>query len=766
MTIPFATQSRRIRGMVLGLLALLAPVAGAATLPALIPAPASITMQDGNFLLRTGTQMQLRGDGAAPVGDYLDNLLARERGIRLTRANRASHGLLLSIAPLAFDAKASPESYRLVVDPGSIRISAPDARGLFYGAVTLWQLATPDAATGEVRIPALKIEDAPRFGWRGYMLDSARHFESVAEIESLLDAMALHKLNVFHWHLSDDQGWRVEIRAYPELTRTGGCRASAENPASPLECGWYTQAQIRHVVDYAARRNITIVPEIDMPGHATAAIAAYPQLGVSGQRIPVSNERGIHANLFNVDESTFAFLDTVMGEIAGLFPSPFIHVGGDEAIKDQWNASPRIQARMRELGIKDADALQSYFIGRMGNSLARHGKRLIGWDEILEGGRLPANAAVMSWRGTEGGIQAARSGHDVVMSPTRDMYLDYLQTASPNEPFGRLALITLRRFYEFEPVPAELDAKDRTHVLGLQSNMWTGAFTTFDIIQHNTFPRLAATAETGWSPASRKDYADFLRRLPVQLERYRRLGIAYARTPFEVLADAKPGADGKGATVSLSTPLEYDIRYTLDGSVPVASSRRYAAPFDVPMPARIRAAVFSGDRRLEDDASLDEHVDAASLRRREDTGMTACPNTPGPALRLAGSPYPDGKRPLYNVDIMGPCWQWQGAPGAGMHRVRVRAARLPYTFRLTAAELAKRRFLPARTPEGELDIRSGSCNGPVVASAALPALTTTQGPADIAAALQEVPAATDLCIRFTGGTEHGLWVLDEVELLP
>jgi hexosaminidase len=290
--------------------------------------------------------------------------------------------------------------------------------------------------------------------------------------------------------------------------------------------------------------------------------------------------------------------------------------------------------------------------------------------------------------------------------------------------------------------------------------------TTFDIIQHNTFPRLAATAETGWSPASRKDYADFLQRLPVQLQRYRRLGIAYARTPFEVLADAKPDADGKGATVSLSTPLEYDIRYTLDGSVPVASSQRYAAPFDVPMPARIRAAVFSGDRRLEDDAGLDVHVDAASLHRREDTGMAACPNAPGPALRLAGSPDADGKRPLYNVDIMGPCWQWQTAPGAGMHHVRVRAARLPYTFRLTAAELAKRRFLPARTPEGELDIRSGSCDGPVVASAALPALTTTQGPADIAAALQEVPAATDLCIRFTGGTEHGLWVLDEVELLP
>lgn len=764
MSSPVAAPLRLFRSMVPWLLVLLAPGAVAGTAPALVPAPASLTMQEGSFVLRSGSALRSEGAGAAQVGAYLQALLASTRRISLSPADRPGQDLLLTVQPQAFDASASPERYRLQITADGIQISAPHARGLFYGAVTLWQLATPDAASGPVRMPALQIEDFPRFAWRGYMLDSARHFESVAQIEALLDAMALHKLNVFHWHLTDDQGWRVEIGAYPELTRTGGCRGRSEDPAAGRECGWYSQQQIRHIVAYAAQRNITVVPEIDMPGHATAAIAAYPELGVTGQRLAVSNERGVHANLFNVEESTFAFLDKVMDEIAGLFPAAFVHVGGDEAIKDQWEASPRVQARMDELGIADSQRLQSYFIGRMAESLARRGKRLIGWDEILEGG-LPANAAVMSWRGTAGGLQAARLGHDVVMSPTRAMYLDYLQTASPNEPFGRLALNTLRDFYDFEPVPAQLEAKDRAHVLGLQSNMWTGELTTFDIIEHNTFPRLAATAETGWSPATRKDYADFLQRLPVQLLRYRQLAIAYARTPLEVMVDARPVKDTDSATVWLSTPLEYSIHYTLDGSAPTLASPRYAAALQVALPTRIRAATFAQGQRL-DQVELDTRLDTAWLHRRDDTGMVACPDAPGPALRLAGSPDEHGKRPLYNVDIMAPCWQWLAAPTADMRRIRVRAARIPYSFRLTAAERDKRRFLPAHTAEGELDIRSGSCQGQVVASAPLPARSTRQGPTDIVTPLRGAPATTDLCIRFTGGTDHGLWVLDQVELLP
>jgi hexosaminidase len=290
------------------------------------------------------------------------------------------------------------------VSPQRILVSAGNERGLFYGAVTLWQLATRNDAA-RIGIPALHIDDAPRFAWRGLMLDSARHFQSVADIKQLLDAMALHKLNTFHWHLTDDQGWRIQIRKYPKLTEVGGCRIPAGDggvdpqTGKPVPyCGYYTQDQIRDVVHYAAQRHITIVPEIDVPGHAQAAIAAYPELGVLGDKPTVSNEWGVNTYLFNNEEATFRFLENVLAEVVELFPGTYVHVGGDEAVKDQWIASPRVQARMRELGARDEMAMQGLLIKRLEKFLAAHGKRLIGWDEILEGG-LPQEATVMSWRG-------------------------------------------------------------------------------------------------------------------------------------------------------------------------------------------------------------------------------------------------------------------------------------------------------------------------------------------------------------------------------
>jgi len=754
----------RLFRQMLPALAILMSMPVLAGIPALIPAPAVLEMKDGAFRLDAGASVFVRGEHAGRAAESLQMLLAQSHALALNRVEDDQAAIALVVDGAGFAADASPESYRLQIASDHVRIEAPDARGLLYGAVTLWQVVSGSEydADGALVLPALQIEDTPRFGWRGYMLDSARDFQSVAQIEQILDAMLVHKLNRFHWHLTDDQGWRVEIKAYPELTKTGGCRVPPQAPNAPPQCGWYTQEDIRHLVRYAAARNITIVPEIDVPGHATAAIASYPALGAAREQLAVSTARGVHPNLFNIEESTFAFLDTVLGEIAGLFPGEYIHIGGDEALKGQWEASAQVQKRMRELGIADMDRLQSYFIGRMQKSLARHGKRLIGWDEILDGG-LPPEATVMSWRGTEGGIAAARQGHDVVMSPTHSVYLNYLQTDSAHEPAGSLSLNPMQRVYAFEPVPDELPPAQQRHILGVQGNLWNTASSTFAGTLHNTFPRLAAVAETAWSPRERKDYADFLQRLPAQLQRYRLLKIPYAQTPFEVMVKAEIETDGR-ARITLDTPLDYLIHYTLDGSEPTAASAHYQQPFSITLPQRIRAAVFYAGAPLA--AAMDTRIDHPWLHRRESSAMQPCGDAPHLGWRLPG-PARSGQVPRYNVHLFAPCWRWPDAPVQGIHKIRVTAARLYYHVYLTPEEDAKRSFLPARSEHGELDIRLGSCEGPVIASAALPGIAPEDGAVSVDAAFAADGAEmADLCLRFTGDTRPLMWVLDRVELLP
>jgi hexosaminidase len=590
----------------------------------------------------------------------------------------------------------------------------------------------------------------------------------------MLDAMALHKLNVFHWHLTDDQGWRIQIRKYPRLTEIGGCRIpggdagiDAVTGQPRRYCGWYTQDQIRDVIAYAAERHITVVPEIDVPGHATAAISAYPELGVDGTAMPVSNQRGIHANLFNVEEEAFAFLSDVLAEVTELFPGQYVHIGADEAVKTQWQQSPRVQARMRELGIADEAALQSWFVQRLEKILAARGRLLIGWDEILEGG-LPPATTVMSWRGIEGGIEAARQGHDVVMSPVSAMYLDYLQTHSPNEPAGRPKIIPLDVFYNFEPVPEALTAAERKHILGLQANMWTGDTRSFAGVEHNTFPRLAAMAETGWTPASKKNYASFLQRLPEQLHRYQTLGIGYAQTPFEVMADAallpSPGDSPHGdVQVALSNPLGYLIRYSLDAGQSDSAWLDYQQPLRLKLPVSLRVAAFAGGESLHSVQRFD--FTRASLLDRSDEELALC-TMDGPVLRMEDDGPADGPRALFNVAIFEPCWRWNDAPLDGIAAVRVRAGRLPYLIQL-GAEDAKRRFLPAETAHGELDIRIDGCQGQRLLTAPLPARPGDDGFITVQAALPvSATGSHDLCIRFTGDTRPAMWVLDRITLLP
>ncbi|MGH8027593.1 MAG: beta-N-acetylhexosaminidase, partial [Pseudoxanthomonas sp.] len=516
---------QRAAAMALVWLVVCAPdAASAATAsePALIPVPASMQRHEGSFPVSPATQVLALDPQARAAAEQFAAFVAKSHAVALKvrQADGANKGAIrFRIDPQA--AGTAPESYTLEIDPQHAIVSARDPRGLFYGAVTLWQLLPPGDA-GSLSLPALRIEDTPRFAWRGLMLDSARHFQTVDQIKQLLDAMALHKLNTFHWHLTDDQGWRIEIKQYPKLAEVGGCRIPAGDGGMDAAgqpkpyCGYYTQEQIREVVRYAAALHIAIVPEIDVPGHATAAITAYPQLGVLDTPLAVSNEWGVNTNLFNVEESTFVLLENVLGEVVALFPGTYVHVGGDEAVKDQWKASARVQERIRELGVKDEAGMQSYMIKRLEKYLVAKHRRLIGWDEILEGG-LPEEATVMSWRGIEGGIQAANQGHDVVMSPSSELYLDYLQTDSPNEPPGRPATIPLKQVCAFEPVPAALAADKRSHILGLQANTWTEHMRTFARVQHAVFPRIAALAETAWSPLRNKSWDGFLARLPAQL---------------------------------------------------------------------------------------------------------------------------------------------------------------------------------------------------------------------------------------------------------
>ncbi len=748
------------------LLALIALQAHAddAAMPSLVPLPAHYQAGGGKaFVLQHGARIGGSDAAGQRVAGQFVQLLQQNGGPRLQVADDAARAQIRFRLDAAADDNA--EGYVLDVTQKGIDVRARTEAGLFYGAVTAAQLLTGDTAG---QAAAAHISDAPRFVWRGFMLDSARHFQSMDEIKKLLDTMAQHKLNTFHWHLTDDQGWRMEIKRYPRLTEVGSCRVNLGDAGrngvtgEPRRyCGYYTQEQIREIVAYAAALHIQVIPEIDVPGHATAAIVAYPELGTTDQKLVINNEWGVFPNLFNTEDSTFQFLENVLEEVTQMFPARYVHVGGDEAVKDQWIASRRVQQRMHELGARDEMEMQSHIIKRLEKFLEQHDRRLIGWDEILEGG-LPPEATVMSWRGTEGGLKAANEGHDVVMSPVTHMYMDYLQTDSPNEPPGRPTTIPLRKVYEFEPVPDALAADKRSHILGLQANMFTEHTRNDRNLEHNLFPRLAAVAETGWSPQAARGFDGFLQRLPRQLQRYRAMGIAYAQTPFQV--DMRATGDyGSGKTqVTLDNPLDYPVHYTLDGSTVSRQSPLYTAPLQLPLPVKLQAAVFFDGKPL---ATANHYiVTANSLRVRDSTQLGMCPNGGKLLLRLEDDGPAEGRRAVFNVNIFNPCWLWQDVDLSSIGRIRVHAGHIPYNFQLAHDEPA-RKFAPAQRAHGEMEVLA-NCEGTPLAVMPLPAAPGEDGFVTFESALTQPTKRGDLCIRFTGDTRPDMWVLDHVELLP
>ncbi len=586
---------------------------------AVVPRPVSLERQDGSFLITSAARIAVPQNDreAERVARYLSERLRTAFGLDVPVSDRPpveAHAVILlrrSGSP-----SAGAEGYELSVTPAAISIEAPEAAGLFYGVQTLLQLLPPEAygsagaAGGPAVVPCVRIEDRPRLPWRGMLLDCSRHFFPKEFVKRYLDYLAMHKMNTFHWHLTDDQGWRIEIKKHPRLTEVGAWRVDHEDihwnnrPAQkPGEKatygGFYTQDDIREVLAYAAERHIIVVPEIEMPGHCTSALAAYPDLSCTGGpfTLPPGGLWPISDVYCPGNEAVFAFLEDVLDEVLALFPSKIIHIGGDEVDKSRWKVCPKCQARMKAEGLKSEEELQSWFVRRIEAYLNARGRTLLGWDEILEGGLAP-NAAVMSWRGFEGGMAAAKAGHPVVMTPTAFCYYDYLQGDPALEPPGIGGYVPLSKAYAFEPVPEGLTPEEAGRIIGAQANLWTEFIPTPSHAEYMTFPRIAAMAETGWTPAADKSWPDFLRRLTVQLRRYDRMNVHYARSLFAVRMEAAPEPGRGGLKLAMTTESDRpDIRYNLDGRDPEPGSTAYAGPLMIEKPAVIRAAVFAGGKR-------------------------------------------------------------------------------------------------------------------------------------------------------------------------
>ena len=554
----------------------------------IVPRPVSIRYSAGTFILTSHTRILATDAESRRVAELFNDFLLNHHGMRLNFATGTSTRENIISFSQQRGRELPPEGYRLSIGRKSIRVTGR-AAGLFYGMQTLTQLL-PLGPHNSIDLPSLEIKDYPRFAYRGVLLDVSRHFFSVTYLKKYLDLLAQYKINRFHWHLTDDQGWRIEIKKYPKLTDIGS-RPSQFMKGSDLESypsddppygGYYTQDQIKDIVAYAKERFITIIPEIEMPGHSQAALSAYPELACSFTRPGANGASELPGHIFCPKPETFTFLENVLNEVISLFPGPDIHIGGDEVPRDEWRQSPEAQAIIKREGLGSEDELQSFFTKHMEKFLNSKGRRMIGWDEILEGG-IPRNAIVMSWRGQSGGIQAAQKKHHVIMSPTDFCYFDYYQGNPQREPPSIGGYLTLATVYSYDPVPKELTSEEQKYILGVQGNVWGEYISTIDHLEYMVFPRLFALSEVAWSPVEGKSYDDFRRRLPYQLGRLERQGVNYRIPEPDGLQDFYTATQDH-ATVELRpvTPGS-QIYYTLDGSTPSDQSRRYQSPLEIPL---------------------------------------------------------------------------------------------------------------------------------------------------------------------------------------
>ena len=580
--------------------------------PGIIPLPAFVQFGEGVFTL----------DAKVPVYvDSADESLLRTVAF-LNERLQAAAGFSLSViaddplshgderAVFILEAGLPTEAYNLEITPRRVLIEYGDGAGVFYALQTLFQLL-PDAIFADSRqrgvkweLPCCSIEDKPRFAYRGMHLDCCLHFFDIDFLKKYIDVMALHKVNRFHWHLTEDQGWRIEIKKYPLLTEKGQWRK--ETVVGSLSSGiydgiphggYYTQDEIRDLVRYAAERHVTIIPEIELPGHALAAISCYPELSCGLEdHYETATRWGIFKQVFCPKEETFKFLEDVFDEVIELFPSEFIHIGGDECPKSSWKQCPHCQALIRKLGLKDEFELQSWFIQRMEKYINSKGRQIIGWDEILQGGLAP-NASVMSWLGEEGGIKAAQQHHTVVMAPYPKYYLDYWQADPDSEPLAMGGPTLLRTMYEYNPVPEVLTKEEQRYIIGVEGCVWTEYMPTPARVEYMAWPRMCAIAESGWSKGA-KDWEAFTRRLETHLPRLDRLGVAYCKAFFDPLITLHPDTEySKVVTMSVDAP-DAEIHYTLDGSTPTAASPVYEIPFAINRQQTVTAVAIRDGKPL------------------------------------------------------------------------------------------------------------------------------------------------------------------------
>lgn len=576
----------------------------------IIPKPLDVNSKgDASFLLKDGVAViypennQKMQDNAEFLVDYVE----KQTGVKLTsHAGMPVDGAICLTLDLSDD---NAEAYKLIVNDKRVCISGASEAGVFYGIQTL-RKSLPVAQDINVNLSAVEIYDKPRFAYRGAMLDVARHFYTVDEVKTFIDMLALHNINRFHWHLTDDQGWRIEIKKYPKLMSVASERKetvvgrwySGIYDGKPYG-GYYTQDELRDVIDYAAKRHITIIPEVDLPGHMQAALTAYPELGCTGGPYEVRTIWGVSQDVLCVgNDFTLQFVKDVLSEVADIFPSEYIHIGGDECPKVRWEKCPKCQERIKSLGLK-SDAkhtkeqrLQSYMIQEAAKYLKEKGKRIIGWTEILEGGLVP-DATLMSWIGESGGIEAARQHHDVIMTPNTYLYFDYYQSKKvEDEPLAIGGYLPIEKTYNYEPMPKELTKEEQQYIKGVQANLWTEYIPVFSQVQYMVLPRLGAAAEVQWTDPSKKDYKDFLRRVPHLVAVYDCYGWNYATHVYDVNVDMKADTVNHVLNVQLSTMADDPIYYTLDGQDPTEKSLKYTKPFTIDQSVVLKTMAVHPDR--------------------------------------------------------------------------------------------------------------------------------------------------------------------------
>ncbi len=570
----------------------------------IIPEPESIVLEEGTFTLKN-KKLCLKissNESITEIEEQFKQYISEQSGVKFIEDDSANKiGFKLNKTA---DKALGKEGYSINITKNAISVVANESAGLFYAVQSLRQLF-PVNKDAEVAIACAVIKDKPKFGWRGTMLDVSRHFFSKQDIFKFIDNLALHKINTFHWHLVDDVGWRIEIKKYPKLTEIGAWRVDRgdvhwdlRKPQKPGEKasygGFYSQEDVKEIVKYAEKRFITIVPEIELPAHTTSSLAAYPEYSCAGGPYTVLPGG---SNPYNViycagNDKTFEFLENIFDEVIELFSSKYIHIGGDEANKTEWKKCPKCQTRIKTEKLKDEHELQSYFIKRIEKIINSKGRRMIGWDEILEGGLAP-EATVMSWRGFNGGIEAAKSGHDVIMTPTSHCYFDYYQGNPDNEPPAIGGFLPLKKVYEFNPIPKELTNEEAKYVLGGQCNLWTEFMPDLNQVEYMLNPRLAALSESVWSSAKKKDYSNFSKKLKTLLKLYETLNINYAKSIYQLTPVVQFDMEAKKFHVELQTEIEVpEIRYTFDGTVPTANSELYHSPLTFEKSTEIKAVAF------------------------------------------------------------------------------------------------------------------------------------------------------------------------------